>query len=71
MTNNPANDDDAVFTPDGKQIVFDTARAGGNNADIWIMDADGRSASAVCAARPRLKKCRWSAPTAALSPLTA
>jgi Tol biopolymer transport system component len=39
LTSSPGVDDDPVWSPDSKQIVFESERAG--NLDIWIMDADG------------------------------
>ena len=41
LTDNPAYDDQAAFSPDGKQLVFVTTRAGGT-ADLWTMDLQTR-----------------------------
>ncbi|MEO7142209.1 MAG: hypothetical protein ABI165_01760 [Bryobacteraceae bacterium] len=43
LTDNPAYDDQAAFSPDGSQIVFVTTRAGGT-ADLWILDVKTRRA---------------------------
>ncbi len=43
LTNDPAYDDQAAFSPDGKQIVFVTTRAGGT-ADLWTLDIASRGA---------------------------
>src|SRR5215471_15399531 len=43
LTGDPAYDDQAAFSPDGKQIVFVTTRAGGT-ADLWILDVATRKA---------------------------
>jgi TolB protein len=37
LTDSPAYDDQASFSPDGRQIVFVTTRAGGT-ADLWTLD---------------------------------
>jgi TolB protein len=37
LTDDPAFDDQAAFSPDGNQIVFVTTRAGGT-ANLWILD---------------------------------
>ena len=37
LTDDPAYDDQAGFSPDGKQIVFVTTRAGGR-ANLWMLD---------------------------------
>src|ERR1700674_961491 len=37
LTDDPAFDDQAAFSPDGSHIVFVTTRAGGT-ADLWILD---------------------------------
>lgn len=39
LTNHPANDGRPRYSPDGRQIVFESTRAGGNN--LFIMNADG------------------------------
>jgi TolB protein len=46
LTEDPAYDDQAAFSPDGKQIVFVTTRAGGT-ADLWILDAATHKARAL------------------------
>ena len=43
LTDHPAYDDQASFSPDGKQLVFVTTRAGGT-ADVWTMDLQSRRA---------------------------
>jgi len=37
LTDDPAFDDQAAFSPDSSQIVFVTTRAGGT-ANLWILD---------------------------------
>ena len=44
LTNDPAYDDQAAFSPDGSHIVFVTTRAGGR-ANLWIMDLNTRQAA--------------------------
>ena len=39
LTNNPAKDDNPVWSPDGKQIAFNSDRDG--NQEIYVMNADG------------------------------
>jgi TolB protein len=39
LTRSPGRDSHASWTPDGKKIVFGSARSGSQN--IWIMNADG------------------------------
>ena len=39
MTNNPAKDTDAVWSPDSKRIAFASDRDG--NIEIYVMNADG------------------------------
>lgn len=39
LTNNPATDDSPAWSPDGKQIAFESDRSGGR--DIYLMNADG------------------------------
>ena len=39
LTNNPADDRDPSWSPDGKRIVFSSERDG--NREIYVMDADG------------------------------
>jgi Tol biopolymer transport system component len=41
LTNNPAQDAAATFSPDGKQVAFISDRGGGWG--IWTMGADGRN----------------------------
>jgi Tol biopolymer transport system component len=43
LTDNPAYDDQAAFSPDEKQVVFVTTRAAGT-ADLWILDLATRQA---------------------------
>src|SRR5262245_20349890 len=46
LTDNPAYDDQAAFSPDGQQLVFVTTRVDGS-ADLWIMDLRTRRAKAL------------------------
>jgi TolB protein len=39
LTQNPANDDTAVWSPDGRRIAFTSDRAGNN--DVFVMNSDG------------------------------
>jgi Tol biopolymer transport system component len=41
LTDSPAYDDQAAFSPDGKQLVFVTTRSGGT-ADLWTMELQTR-----------------------------
>jgi TolB protein len=44
LTDGAALDDQAAFSPDGRQIVFVTSRAGGT-ADLWLLDVQTRRAT--------------------------
>ena len=46
LTDSPAFDDQAAFSPDGRQIVFVTSRANGT-ADLWVLDLQTRRAKAL------------------------
>jgi Tol biopolymer transport system component len=46
LTDDPAYDDQAAFSPDGTSLVFVSSRAGGQ-ADIWILDLESRSAQNI------------------------
>ena len=46
LTDSPAYDDQAAFSPDGKQLVFVTTRNGGT-ADLWTMDLQTKRAKAL------------------------
>ena len=46
LTDSPAYDDQAAFSPDGRQLVFVTTRNGGT-ADLWTMDLQTRRAKAL------------------------
>lgn len=46
LTDSPAYDDQAAFSPDGRQLAFVTTRNGGT-ADLWTMDLQTRRARAV------------------------
>ena len=46
LTDSPAYDDQAGFSPDGRQIVFVTTRAGGT-ADLWTLDVQTHRAKAL------------------------
>src|SRR5260370_21929236 len=43
LTDDPAYDDQAAFSPDGNQIAFVTTRSAGT-ANLWIMDLKTRQA---------------------------
>src|SRR3569832_1288281 len=43
LTNDPAHDDQAAFSPVGRRIVFVTTRGGGR-ANLWILDLNTRQA---------------------------
>jgi TolB protein len=46
LTDSPAYDDQAAFSPDGKQLVFVTTRSGGT-ADLWTLDLQTKRAKAL------------------------
>jgi TolB protein len=46
LTDSPAYDDQAAFSPDARQLVFVTTRNGGT-ADLWTLDLKTRSAKAL------------------------
>jgi Tol biopolymer transport system component len=46
LTEDPAYDDQAAFSPDGKRIVFVSTRAGGRS-NLWILDAASHKATAL------------------------
>ena len=46
LTDSPAYDDQAAFSPDGQQIVFVTTRANGT-ADLWTLDVRTHRAKAL------------------------
>ena len=48
LTDSPSYDDQAAFSPDGKQLVFVTTRGGGT-ANLWTMDVQTRRAKALTA----------------------
>ena len=41
LTNNPADDWDPSWSPDGKRIAFTSRRDGPFNFEVYVMDADG------------------------------
>ena len=41
LTNNPADDWDPSWSPDGKRIAFTSRRDGPFNIEVYVMDADG------------------------------
>jgi Tol biopolymer transport system component len=45
ITDDPADDWDPAFTPDGKQIVWSSKRTG--HFEIWVANADGSGARQV------------------------
>jgi Tol biopolymer transport system component len=46
LTDSPAYDDQAAFSPDGRQLAFVTTRANGT-ADLWTLDMASRRAQAL------------------------
>lgn len=58
LTNDPADDDMAAFSPDGTQIAFCSNRRG--NWDIYIMDATGGPAFQVTSDRDHELHPSWS-----------
>jgi TolB protein len=46
LTDSPAYDDQAAFSPDGKQLVFVTTRSGGTS-DLWTLDLQTKRARAL------------------------
>jgi Tol biopolymer transport system component len=46
LTDSPAFDDQAAFSPDGRQMAFVTSRANGT-ADLWTLDVQTRRARAL------------------------
>lgn len=51
LTNVPGFDGDPAWSPNGKQIVFESTRSG--NSDIWVMDADGTNPKNLTAGSPQ------------------
>ena len=49
LTDHPAYDDQAAFSPDGRQIVFVSTREGGR-ANLWILDVATRAAKRLTTA---------------------
>ena len=49
LTDHPAYDDQAAFSPDGQQIVFVSTREGGR-ANLWILDVATRAAKRLTTA---------------------
>jgi len=50
LTNNPADDWGAAWSPDGQRIAFASRRDG--NIEIYVMDADGKSPQPGCHGKP-------------------
>jgi len=46
LTDSPSYDDQAAFSPDGRQLVFVTTRNGGT-ADLWTLDLQTKKAKAL------------------------
>ena len=46
LTQNPSDDENATWSPDGTQIAYDSDRLGSVNRQIWAMNADGSNAHA-------------------------
>lgn len=46
-TPGPWFDENPSWSHDGRRIVFSSTRGGGNNLDIWLMDADGSNLTRV------------------------
>ena len=52
LTTNDDGDFDPAFTPDGKQIVFESDRDG--DVEIWIMNANGGHQRDLTAKRSKM-----------------
>ena len=59
LTDDPAYDDQAAFSPDGQQIVFVTTRAAGT-ANLWILDAATHEAKPLTSGRGGDFRPAWS-----------
>jgi TolB protein len=59
LTDDPAFDDQAAFSPDGSQIVFVTTRAGGT-ANLWILDLQTHLAKPLTSGRGGDFRPAWS-----------
>jgi Tol biopolymer transport system component len=59
LTDDPAFDDQAAFSPDGAQIVFVTTRAGGT-ANLWILDLQTHQAKPLTSGRGGDFRPAWS-----------
>jgi TolB protein len=59
LTDDPAFDDQAAFSPDSSQIVFVTTRAGGT-ANLWILDLQTHRAKSLTSGRGGDFRPAWS-----------
>ena len=54
LTSVPGFDGDPAWSPDGRQIVFESTRSG--NSDIWVMNADGTNPRDITAEEPGFRR---------------
>src|SRR3954449_12207453 len=47
LTDSPAYDDQAAFSPDGQHLVFVTTRGADRTADLWTLDLQTKRAKAL------------------------
>ena len=60
LTNNPNDDTHPSWSPDGKQIVFQSDRVGFRNYEIYVMDADGANQQRLTENRKNDRSPSWS-----------
>lgn len=58
LTNNPAGNGSAAWSPEGREIAFFSSRDG--NEEIYVMDADGRNQLRLTNNRPAESNPAWS-----------
>jgi len=57
LTDNPANDTDPTWSPDGSRIAFSSTRAG--NYDVYVMNADGSGVTRLTNDQWRDRRPAW------------